>query len=54
MSLVGADPLGKERFNNSLGLMYDPKRKLVWTMDLFSRPHVFALDRASSEIVPLE
>ena len=36
VSLLGADPLGKERFNNSLGLMYDPKRKLVWAMDLFA------------------
>jgi hypothetical protein len=54
VSLLGADPLGKERFNNSLGLMYDPKRKLVWAMDLLSRPHALALDRASSDAVPLE
>ena len=54
VSLAGADPLGKERFNNSLGLMYDPKRKLVWAMDLFSRPHVLALDRAGSDAGPLE
>ncbi len=54
VSLLGADPLGKDRFNNSLGLMYDPKRKLVWAMDLLSRPYALALDRASSDVVPLE
>ncbi len=54
VSLVGADPLGKERFNNSMGLMYDPKRKLIWAMDLFSRPHALALDRARGDVVPLE
>jgi hypothetical protein len=39
---------------DSYGLMYDPKGKLVWAMDLFSRPHVLALDRAASDVVPLE
>jgi hypothetical protein len=30
--LAGADPVGKGKFNNSMGLMYDPGRKLVWAV----------------------
>jgi hypothetical protein len=30
--LAGADPVGKGPFNNSMGLMYDPGRKLVWAV----------------------
>ena len=52
--LAGADPLGKERFNVSLGLMYDPKRKLVWAMDLLSRPYALKLDLNTADISPRE
>jgi hypothetical protein len=46
VALGGADPLGKGRFNVSLGLMYDPKRHLVWAMDILSRPSVLRLNLA--------
>ncbi len=39
---------------DSYGLIYDPKGKLVWAMDLSTPPHVLALDRAASDVVPLE
>ena len=48
--LPGADPLGKERFNVSLGLMCDPKRRLIWAMDLLSRPYALRLDLKTADI----
>jgi len=51
--LPGADPLGKKRFNVSLGLMYDPRRKLVWAMDLLSRPYVLRLDLKTADLLAL-
>jgi len=51
--LPGPDPLGKESFNVSLGLMYDPDRKLVWAMDLLSRPYVLNLDLKTADALPL-
>ena len=52
--LPGNDLLGKETFNNSLGLMSDPVRKLVWAMDILSRPHVLRLDLKSADVLPLD
>jgi hypothetical protein len=39
-----ADPVGKGKFNNSVGLMYDPSRKLVWAVGENSALFVMRLD----------
>ena len=41
VELAGADPVGKGAFNNSLGLMYDPGRQLVWAVG--QNGHLFVL-----------
>ncbi len=46
--------LGKEAFSVSLGLMYDPERRLIWAMNGFSRAHVLRLDRKTADVEPLE
>ncbi len=45
--LTGADPIGEKprmNFNNSMGLMYDPNRKLVWAVGQNSHVHVLRFD----------
>jgi hypothetical protein len=44
VELKGADPIGKGAFNNSMGLMYDPNRRLVWAVGQHSHVHVLKLD----------
>ena len=44
IELSGADPAGKGEFNNSMGLMYDPSRKLIWAVGQNSHVHVLRLD----------
>jgi hypothetical protein len=44
VELAGADPIRKDVFNNSMGLMYDPNRKLVWAVGQNSEVHVLRLD----------
>jgi hypothetical protein len=44
LELKGADPIGKKTFNNSMGLMYDPARRLVWAVGQYSHVHVLKLD----------
>ena len=44
VELKGADPVGKKAFNNSMGLMYDPNRRLVWAVGQHSHVHVLKLD----------
>jgi hypothetical protein len=44
IELKGADPVGKKAFNNSMGLMYDPNRRLVWAVGQYSNVHVVRLD----------
>ncbi len=51
--LEGADPIGKGSFNNSLGLMHDPNRKLVWAVGQNSSVHVLRLDAASLRVKEL-
>ena len=52
IELPGDDPIGKgtsgRSFNNSMGLMYDPNRKLVWAVGQYSHVHVLKLDRSAS------
>lgn len=55
IALPGADPIGKGTipnvFNNSMGLMYDPNRKLVWAVGQNSHVHVVRLDLAKATVV---
>jgi hypothetical protein len=44
VDLKGADPIGKKTFNNSMGLMYDQHRRLVWAVGQYSQVHVLRLD----------
>jgi hypothetical protein len=44
LELGGADPVGKKAFNNSMGLMYDPNRQLVWAIGQYSQVHVARTD----------
>jgi hypothetical protein len=54
LELSGADPIGKGTgksvFNNSMGLMYDPHRKLVWTVGQNSHVHVLRLEMKSGRV----
>jgi hypothetical protein len=55
VDLPGDDPVGKARaFNNSVGLMYDPARKLVWAVGQHSHVHVLRLDPKSARVVRLK
>jgi hypothetical protein len=54
IDLGGADPVGKGTFNNSMGLMYDPGRKLVWAVGQNSHVHVLRLDRLKADIHELK
>jgi hypothetical protein len=47
VELVGEDPVGKGKFNNSMGLMYDPGRKLIWAVGQNSHVHVARIDPAT-------
>ena len=53
MALAGDDPVGKGNFNNSMGLMYDPTRKLVWAVDTNSVVYVLRLDLKTADLRPL-
>lgn len=45
LELGGDDPVGKGAFNNSMGLMVDANRKLIWAVGQNSHVHVLRLDR---------
>ena len=47
--LAGADPVGKGKFNNSMGLMYDPARKVVWAAGQYSSVHALKLDMSKAK-----
>ncbi|WP_425617222.1 kelch repeat-containing protein [Anatilimnocola sp. NA78] len=53
VELAGADPISKGEFNNSMGLMYDPARKLVWAVGQNSHVHVLRLDLKQAKLAPL-
>jgi hypothetical protein len=48
IDLQGADPLAKKAFNNSMGLMYDPNRRLVWAVGQYSQVYALKLDASSA------
>ena len=52
--LPGADPIARGVFNNSMGLMYDPARKLVWAVGQNSHVHVLRLDAATLKVTALD
>ena len=51
--LAGPDPVGKGRFNVSLGLICDPNRKLVWALGQRSEVTVLRFDRGSAQLKEL-
>jgi hypothetical protein len=53
VELGGADPISRGAFNNSMGLMYDPNRKLVWAVGQNSHVHVLRLDLRKARVAPL-
>ena len=48
LELKGADPIGKKTFNNSMGLMYDSQRRLIWAVGQHSHVHALRLDVKSA------
>lgn len=54
VELSGPDPVGKRAFHNSLGLMYDPNRRLVWAVGQNSEVHVLRFDPTSAKLHPLQ
>jgi hypothetical protein len=53
LAIGGDDPFGKSGRNVSLGLVYDPKRKLFWAVDTRSQVFVLRLDVAKVDLKPL-
>jgi hypothetical protein len=54
VQLGGAGPIGKDGSMVSLGLMYDPGRKLVWAVDQTNRVFVLRLDFQAGSPTRLE
>jgi len=55
VELAGDDPVGKAgAFNNSMGLMYDPARKLIWAVGQHSHVHALRLVSGTVRVAPLE
>jgi hypothetical protein len=55
IELSGEDPVGRfGAFNNSMGLMYDPARKLIWAVGQNSQVHALRLDMKSAKIENLK
>jgi hypothetical protein len=51
IELGGVDPVGKKSFNNSLGLVYDANRRLVWAVTQYSAVHALKLDASVAKAV---
>lgn len=58
VELPGADPIGKgtgsDTFNNSIGLMVDPSRNLIWAVGQYNDVHVLRVDLKSAKIHELK
>ncbi|HEX3147481.1 MAG TPA: kelch repeat-containing protein [Gemmataceae bacterium] len=55
IELPGDDPVGKAgSFNNSMGLMYDPARKLIWVVGQHSEVYALRLDMKTARVAPLK
>ena len=54
LKIGGPNPSGKTGRNVSLGLIYDPKRNLIWGMDNYHlQPFALRLDPATADMQPL-
>ena len=54
LRLTGDDPKrGDKGRNVSLGMMYDPGRKLFWAVDTNSQVYVLRLDPGTADVRPL-
>ena len=53
LALAGEDPVGQKKFNNSMGLMYDPGRHLVWAVGQNSHVHVLRIEAARNKAIYL-
>jgi hypothetical protein len=51
--LAGTDPVGKGGFNNSMGLMYDPGRDLIWAVGQNNEVFVLRFDPGRAKKQPL-
>jgi hypothetical protein len=52
-ALGGEDPVGKRPFNNSMGLIFDPNRGLVWAVGQNSHVYVLRLERKGAGLQEL-
>ena len=50
VELAGTDPVGKRKFNNSMALMYDPTRKLIWAVGQNGRLFVLRFNRSQAKL----
>jgi hypothetical protein len=50
---AGADPIGKSTNSYFGGVVYDPKRKLVWAVDHISHIFVLKVDVRTAKLTPL-
>jgi hypothetical protein len=53
LKLGGPDLIGKQVFNNSVGVLHDPTRKLVWAVGQHSEVWVLRLDLKTADLEPL-
>ena len=53
VELGGTDPVGNRRFNNSMGLMYDSTRKLIWAVGQNNEVFVLRFDPSRAQLQPL-
>ena len=54
LKVAGPAPSGKGPRDVSLGLMYDPKRKLIWCVNNYRlQPYVLRLDPSTADLRPL-
>jgi hypothetical protein len=53
VKLAGPELIGKQHFNNSLGLLYDSNRKLVWAVGQHSELWVLRFDPKTVDSQPL-
>ena len=54
VKFAGPDLIGKQVFNNSVGLLYDSNRNLVWALGQHSEVWVLRLDPKSADFQPLQ
>jgi hypothetical protein len=53
VEFAGTDPVGKRKFNNSMGLMYDPGRQLIWAIGQHGHLFVLRFNRSQAKLHPL-